>query len=138
VIFEDENSENRGETTCLGKQTNEHQKAFNDLLGAHTCIRSESYTDFIAWYHFRGSCDERAKGLAEQHVKSALASLNTLNTVLYKKFLQDTIGGWYSLFPEVRAAPRAGRASLAGDEGGDVEEPEEGEEGFIGGEVPVL
>ena len=46
--------------------------------------------------------------------------------------------GWFSLFPEVRAAPRAGRASLPGDEGVDVEEPDEGEEGRIGGEVPVL
>jgi len=88
--------------------------------------------------YFRGSCDERAKGLAEQHVTSTLASLNTLNGARYKTFLQETIGGWYSLFPEVRAAPRAGRASLDGEEGVDVEEPEEGEEGFIGGEVPVL
>ena len=81
---------------------------------------------------------ERTKGLAEQHVTSTLASLNTLNGARYKTFLQETIGGWYSLFPEVRAAPRAGRASLDGEEGVDVEEPEEGEEGFIGGEVPVL
>ena len=88
--------------------------------------------------YFRGSCDERAKGLAEQHVTSTLASLNTLNTVLYKKFLQETIVGWFALFPEERAAPRAGRASLAGDEGVDVEEPDEGEEGRIGGELPVL
>ena len=29
--------------------------------------------------YFRGSCDERAKGLAEQHVKSCLATLNTMN-----------------------------------------------------------
>ena len=34
MIFEDENSEHRGETTFLrlGKQTNDHQKAFTDLL----------------------------------------------------------------------------------------------------------
>ena len=48
MIFEDENSGNRGETTCLGKGTNEHQKAFTDFLGAHTRICSESYTDVIA------------------------------------------------------------------------------------------
>ena len=88
--------------------------------------------------YFRGSCDERAKELAEQHVKSCLATLNTMNGARYKTFLQETIGGWYSLFPEVRAAPRAGCASLAGDEGVDVEEPDEGEEGRIGGEIPVL
>ena len=29
--------------------------------------------------YFRGSCDERAKGLAEQHGKSTLATLNTIN-----------------------------------------------------------
>ena len=34
------------------------------------------------------SCDERAKGLAEQHVKSFLATLNTMNGESYKKFLQ--------------------------------------------------
>ena len=88
--------------------------------------------------YFRGSCDERAKGLAEQHVTSTLASLNTLNGARYKTFLQETIVGWFALFPEVRAAPRAGRASLAGEVGVDVEEPEEGEEGRIGGELPVL
>ena len=88
--------------------------------------------------YFRGSCDERAKGLAEQHVTSTLASLNTINGARYKTFLQETIVGWFALFPEVRAAPRAGRASLAGDEGVDVEEPDEGEEGRIGGEIPVL
>jgi len=88
--------------------------------------------------YFRGSCDERAKGLAEQHVKSALASLNTMNGARYKQFLQETIVGWFALFPEVRSAPRAGRASLAGDEGKDDEEPDEGEEGPIGGELPVL
>ena len=88
--------------------------------------------------YFRGSCDERAKGLAEQHVKSALASLNTMNGARYKQFLQETIVGWFALFPEVRSAPRAGRASLAGDEGEDVEEPDDGEEGRIGGELPVL
>ena len=88
--------------------------------------------------YFRGSCDERAKGLAEQHVKSSLASLNTMNGARYKQFLQETIVGWFALFPEVRAAPRAGRASLPGDEGEDVEEPDEGEEGRIGGELPVL
>ena len=32
MIFEDENSEHSGETTFLGKQTNDHQKAFTDLL----------------------------------------------------------------------------------------------------------
>ena len=73
--------------------------------------------------YFRGSCDERAKGLAEQHVTSTLASLNTLNGARYKTFLQETIGGWFALFPEVRAAPRAGRASLAGDDEEAVEEP---------------
>ena len=61
--------------------------------------------------YFRCSCDERAKGLAEQHVKSTLASLNTMNGARYKQFLQETIVGWFALFPEVRAAPRAGRAS---------------------------
>ena len=71
-------------------------------------------------------------------MKSALASLNTLNTVLYKKFLQETLVSWFALFPVVRAAPHAGRASLAGDEGEDVEEPDDGEEGRIGGEVPEM
>ncbi len=47
VLFEDENSKHCGETTCLGKQTNVHQKAFTTLLGAHSCICSESYTDFV-------------------------------------------------------------------------------------------
>ena len=32
VVFEDEKSEHRGETTCLGKQTNEHQQAYIALL----------------------------------------------------------------------------------------------------------
>jgi len=30
--------------------------------------------------YFRGSCDKRAKGLAEQHGKSTLATLNTINS----------------------------------------------------------
>ena len=30
--------------------------------------------------YVRGSCDEREKGLAEQHVKSSLATLNTMNS----------------------------------------------------------
>ena len=88
--------------------------------------------------YFRGSCDERAKGLAEQHVTSTLASLNTINGARYKTFLQETIVSWFALFPDVRAAPKAGRTSLPGDDEEAVEESEEGEEGRIGGELPVL
>ena len=88
--------------------------------------------------YFRGSCDERAKGLAEQHGKSTLATLNTINGERYKKFLQETLVSWFAMFPVVRAAPRAGRASLAGDDEEAVEEPDDGEEGHIGGEVPEM
>jgi len=88
--------------------------------------------------YYRGGCDERVKGLVEPYVKSCMATLNTMNGEQYKKFLQEKLVAWFAHFPEVRAAPRAGRASLDGEEGVDVEEPEEGEEGFIGGEVPVL
>ena len=73
--------------------------------------------------YLRGSCDERAKELAEQHVKSCLATLNTMNGENYKKFLQEKLVSWFALFPDVRAAPKAGRASLAGDDGEAVEEP---------------
>ena len=53
MIFEDENSGNRGETTCLGKGTNEHQKAFTDLLGAHTSMISYTvqYHSMISYDH---------------------------------------------------------------------------------------
>ena len=90
--------------------------------------------------YFRCSCDERAKGLAEQHGTSTLASLNTINGERYKKFLQETLVSWFAsgLFPVVRAAPQAGRASLAGDNEETVEEPDDGEEGHIGGEVPEM
>ena len=73
---------------------------------------------------------------------STLASLYTINGESYKKFLQETLVSWFALFPVVRAAPQAGRASLA--KAGDnealaaVEEPDEGEEGCIQGEVPVM
>ena len=57
----------------------------------------------------------------------------------YKKFLQEKLVSWFALFPDVRAAPKAGRASLAGDDGVGVEEPEDGEEGRrIVGEVLVM
>ena len=88
--------------------------------------------------YFRGSCDERAKGLAEQHGKSTLLLLNTINGESYKKFLQETLVRWFALFPVVRAAPHAGRASLAGYNEEAVEEPDDGEEGRNGGEVPVM
>jgi len=42
--------------------------------------------------YFRGSCDERAKGLAEQHVTSTLASLNTLNCARYRHFSKRRLG----------------------------------------------
>ena len=71
-------------------------------------------------------------------MKLCLATLNTMNGARYKTVLQETIVSWFALFPDVRAAPKAGSASLAGEVGVDVEEPEEGEEGPIGGEVPVL
>ena len=58
--------------------------------------------------YVRGSCDERAKELAEQHVKSCLATLNTMNGESYKKFLQEKLVSWFSLFPDVRAAPKVG------------------------------
>ena len=41
---------------------------------------------------------------------------------------------WFALFPDVHAAPKAGRACLAGDD----EEADEGEEGRFEGEVPVV
>ena len=88
--------------------------------------------------YFRGSCDERAKGLAEQHGKSTLLLLNTINGESYKKFLQQTLVSWFALFPDVRAAPKVGRTSLPGDDEEAVEESEEGEEGRIEGEVPVV
>ena len=71
---------------------------------------------------------------------STLASLYTINGESYKKFLQETLVSWFALFPVVRAAPQAGRASLAkaGDNEAAVEEPDEGEEGCIWGEVPVM
>ena len=88
--------------------------------------------------YFRGSCDERAKGLAEQHGKSTLATLNTINGERYRKFLQETLVSWFAMFPVVRAAPQAGRASLAGDDEEAVEEADEGEEGRIEGKLPVV
>ena len=73
---------------------------------------------------------------------STLASLYTINGESYKKFLQETfkLVSWFALFPVMRAAPQAGRASLAtaGDDEAAVEEPNEGEEGCIQGEVPVM
>ena len=105
---------------------------------------SETFVSYIVGLmvttpYFRGSCDERAKGLAEQHVKSCLATLNTMNGESYKKFLQEKLVtpwspdvSWFTLFPDVRAAPKAGRSSLAGDDGEAVEEPNEAEEGHIG------
>ena len=65
---------------------------------------------------------------------STLASLYTINGESYKKFLQETLVSWFALFPVVRAAPQAGRASLATaeDDEAAVEEPDEGEEGVFG------
>jgi len=61
-----------------------------------------------------------------------------MNGARYKTVLQETIVSWFALFPDVRAAPKAGRASLPGDDEEAVEEPDEGEEGRIEGEVPVV
>jgi hypothetical protein len=88
--------------------------------------------------YFRGSCDDRVKGLAEPYVKSCLTTLNTMNGESYKKFLQEKLVSWFALLPDVRAAPRAGRPSLAGDGEEAVEEADEGEEGRIEGELPVV
>ena len=61
-----------------------------------------------------------------------------MNGESYKKFLQEKLVSWFSLFPDVRAAPKAGRTSLPGDDEEAVEESDEGEEGRIEGEVPVV
>ena len=54
--------------------------------------------------YYRGSCDEGVKGLAEPYVRACMA---TMNGEQYQRFLQETLVGWFALFPEVRAAPRA-------------------------------
>ena len=49
-----QNSEHHGETTCLGKQNNDHQKAFTALLGAHSSICTGSYMiSFVVLCHAR-------------------------------------------------------------------------------------
>jgi len=63
--------------------------------------------------YYRGECDDRIKGLAEPYVKSCLATLNTIDGKTYKTFLADRLTEWYSLYPEVRPAPKA-RTSLWG------------------------
>ena len=40
-------------------------------------------------------------------MKSCLATLNTMNSESYKKFLQEKLVSWFALFPDVRAAPKA-------------------------------
>jgi hypothetical protein len=67
-----------------------------------------------------------------------MATLNTMNGERYKSFLQEKLVGWFALFPDVRAAPKAGRASLPDDEADAVGEADEGEEGRIEGELPVV
>ena len=71
-------------------------------------------------------------------MKSCLATLNTMNGESYKKFLQEKLVSWFALFPDVHAAPKAGCASSAGDDEEAVEEADEGEEGRIEGELPVV
>ena len=88
--------------------------------------------------YYRGGCDERVKGLVEPYVKSCMATLNTMNSEQYKRFLQERLVGWFALFPEVRTAPKAGRASLPQDDKEAVGEADEGDEGRIEGELPVL
>ena len=88
--------------------------------------------------YFRGGCDDRVKGLAEPYVRSCLATLNTMNGAQYKTFLQEKLVGWFDHFPDVRAAPKAGRASLPGNDEEVGGEADEGEEGCIEGELPVL
>ena len=56
-----------------------------------------------------------------------------MNGKSYKKFLQEKLVSWFALLPDVRAAPKAGRASLAGDD----KEADEGEEGRFEGELSV-
>ena len=54
MLFENQNSEHHGETTCLGKQNNDHQKAFTALLGAHSRICTGSYMiSFVVLCHAR-------------------------------------------------------------------------------------
>ena len=88
--------------------------------------------------YYRGSCDELVKGLAEPYVRACMATLNTMNGEQYKRFLQERLVGWFALFPEVRTAPKAGRASLPQDDENSGGEADEGEEGRIEGELPVV
>ena len=88
--------------------------------------------------YYRGSCDERVKGLAEPYVRACMTTLNTMNGEQYKRFLQERLVGWFALFPEVRTAPKAGRASLPQDDENSGGEADEGEEGRIEGELPVV
>ena len=67
-----------------------------------------------------------------------MATLNTMNGEQYKRFLQERLVGWFALFPDVRTAPKAGRASLPGDDEEVVGGADEGEEGHIEGEFLVL
>jgi hypothetical protein len=86
--------------------------------------------------YYRGECDDRIRGLAEPYVKSCLATLNTIDGKTYKTFLHDKLTEWYSLYPEVRPAPKA-RTSSVGDED-EQEAKDSGEEGAIGGAAPSL
>ena len=85
------------------------------------------------------------KGLAEPCVESCLATLNTMDSKPYKNLLQDKLKEWYNLYAAVRPTPKAGRLSVAslgyGDDSADEDGAaarDEGEEGRIRGELPLL
>ena len=86
--------------------------------------------------YYRGNCDDRIKGLAEQYVKSCLATLNTIDGKAYKAFLQGRVTAWYALYPEMRPAPKARSSSVGSEE--EEEAKDSGEEGQIGGSAPDL
>jgi len=64
-------------------------------------------------------------------VESCLATLSTMDSKAYKKFLQDKLKEWYNLHAAVRPTPKVGRLSVAslgdGNEDGAAARDEGGE-----------